>query len=285
MARYKKRIPTFAAESKAMKDYRRIAGYVYFAWAVLTVFAILLQLTKRDAPVISGWLYTLIGIFFLPFTFCDLVLKNTDLGSALFNSQKTKSVKRTVLTAAVLTVNVVLLIMGAKNLNVTDTVRGITLSYHRLIGVTVLFTTVMVFVAYVVIAYTVSALKGVDKKRLERLRESKVQHRIKEYEKAKRKLVRELIEIIGFVLLFALLISLATTKLIFPALSDYVSKDYVVYQGSIEVTTGGRHSHVMLEDGTKITGTADLDDSDTYGTVIYSKKSKMILGGISEPAD
>ena len=285
MARYKKRTPTFAAESKALKDYRRIAGYVYFAWSVLTVFAILLQLTKRDAPVISGWLYTLIGIFFLPFTFCDLVLQNTDLGNAIFNSPRVKSVKRTVLTAAALAVNVVLLIIGAKNLNVTDTVRGITVSYHRLIGFTVLFTTVMVFVAYVVIAYTVSALKGVDKKRLERLRESKTQHRIKEYEKAKRKLVRELIEIIGFVLLFALLISLATTKLIFPALSDYVSKDYVVYQGSIEVTTGGRRSHVMLEDGTKITGTADLDDSDTYGTVINSKKTKMILGGKREPAN
>lgn len=69
---------------------------------------------------------------------------------------------------------------------------------------------------------------------------------------------------------------------IVPNLTDYVRKDYVVYTGEIEVCIQGKSSYIELEDGTVVRGRGDFDSDDTYGTVVYSKRSKLFLGGINQ---
>lgn len=69
---------------------------------------------------------------------------------------------------------------------------------------------------------------------------------------------------------------------VIPGWTDYIKKDYVVYEGAIEVYRSGKHSYIKLEDGTVIDGRSGFSYDDKYGTVVYSKRSKITLGGIAE---
>ena len=87
------------------------------------------------------------------------------------------------------------------------------------------------------------------------------------------------------VLIWCLSICFSVTVLslgIVPSLTDYIRKDYVVYTGDIEVCIQGKRSYIELEDGTVVKGRGDFDSDDTYGTVVYSKRSKLFLGGIDQ---
>ena len=66
---------------------------------------------------------------------------------------------------------------------------------------------------------------------------------------------------------------------IIPGWTDYIRKDYVVYKGEITVYQQMRSSRIELEDGTVVWGIGDFDEHDTYGTVVYSRRTKQFLGG------
>lgn len=65
---------------------------------------------------------------------------------------------------------------------------------------------------------------------------------------------------------------------VLPGWTDYIVKDYAIYQGSLEVTITQKKDRITLEDGTVLYGNGDLDKDDTYGTIVYSKRSKLVLG-------
>ena len=71
-----------------------------------------------------------------------------------------------------------------------------------------------------------------------------------------------------------------------PLLTDYIKKDYIVYTGCFTVETeyNGRFisNSVTLEDGTCLSDSAGLRGDDTYGTVVYTKRTKITLGGRSD---
>ena len=64
-----------------------------------------------------------------------------------------------------------------------------------------------------------------------------------------------------------------------PLIADHVVKDYVVYTGKIKVCRNFKPRYIELEDGTVVSGGTNLTEEDTYGTVVYSKRSKIALGG------
>ena len=66
---------------------------------------------------------------------------------------------------------------------------------------------------------------------------------------------------------------------IIPALTDYQKKDYVVYTGELEVSYTQKRYCITLGDGTTIEGSGPFDSDDTYGTVVYTKRSRLLLGG------
>ena len=72
---------------------------------------------------------------------------------------------------------------------------------------------------------------------------------------------------------------LILTFSLIPAVADHIVKDYVVYTGEITVSKYIRSSSITLEDGTVIYGSTDLTSEDTFGTVVYAKRSKTALGG------
>ena len=64
-----------------------------------------------------------------------------------------------------------------------------------------------------------------------------------------------------------------------PLVTDHIVKDYVVYTGEIKVCDNFKRPYIELEDGTIVRGGTELTEEDTYGTVIYAKRSKIALGG------
>ena len=98
----------------------------------------------------------------------------------------------------------------------------------------------------------------------------------------KRRRQRNKSDIVADVVCCGLLICVAIAALVWtiiPGWIDYFKKDYVVYTGEIKVYSQMKHSRIELEDGTTVLGKGDFDEDDTYGTVVYSKRTKQYIGG------
>ena len=65
--------------------------------------------------------------------------------------------------------------------------------------------------------------------------------------------------------------------MVIPGWLDYSRKDYVEYEGTFECVKAGKNSHMRLADGTKTDGAFGLREGEYYGTVVYSKRTKITL--------
>jgi hypothetical protein len=63
---------------------------------------------------------------------------------------------------------------------------------------------------------------------------------------------------------------------VIPGWTDYTLKDYAVYTGSYESTYSNKCYYTILPDGTQITG-GRFNRGTNYGTVIYAKRSKILI--------
>ena len=70
---------------------------------------------------------------------------------------------------------------------------------------------------------------------------------------------------------------------VLPGWNDYLRTDYVIYTGEISVTYKLRNRYIELEDGTVVRSydLSEFDSDDTFGTVIYAKRTGLYLGGSS----
>ncbi len=88
------------------------------------------------------------------------------------------------------------------------------------------------------------------------------------------------------ILVFSLISVLLFINIIFgviPTWTDYIKKDYIVYEGNISVEhdIGFRYtktSTITLDDGKTITGTLRLEEGQYYKRIVYSKRSEIPLG-------
>lgn len=100
--------------------------------------------------------------------------------------------------------------------------------------------------------------------------------------KNKRRRQRNKDNIITDIIIWSATVCLAAAILtwgVIPGWTDYIRKDYVVYTGEFTVYKKLYRSRVELDDGTTIWGIGDFDEEDTYGTVVYSRRTKQFLGG------
>lgn len=100
--------------------------------------------------------------------------------------------------------------------------------------------------------------------------------------KNKRRRQRNKDNIITDIIIWSAAVCLAAAILtwgVIPGWTDYIRKDYVVYTGEFTVYKKLRRSRVKLDDGTTIWGINDFNEEDTYGTVVYSRRTKQFLGG------
>ena len=64
-----------------------------------------------------------------------------------------------------------------------------------------------------------------------------------------------------------------------PAWTDYTIKDYVVYEGEFEVFRTQKRGRIRLEDGTVLSGSAGFEYGEHEGTLVYARRSNVVLGG------
>ena len=122
--------------------------------------------------------------------------------------------------------------------------------------------------------YELEARAETDERAKKRLEKLKRKDRKKQKEKrADRIFFSILLLLCVGIMVFSLVVG------VIPGWTDYVKKDYVVYEGTIEVHRSGKHTYIKLEDGTEIYGSSGFSYDDKYGTVVYSKRSKITLGG------
>ena len=168
---------------------------------------------------------------------------------------------------------------------------GIPISELRLIVHSIIFTILFIglMVAVGFWAYTSLTLKNPkEKEHLRRLKEKAQSDELakKQFEKLerrnKRRRRRERKNIITDVFIWSISVCVGVAILVWgiiPGWTDYIRKDYVVYTGEITVYNQMKRSRIELEDGTTIWGRGDFNEEDTYGTVIYSRRTKQFLGG------
>ena len=176
------------------------------------------------------------------------------------------------------------------------TYHGIPISEFKLLFLTILFTVLFLAVVTAMgfLGYQLWASKqpshNKSKARLRRLREKASTDEIaqKQLAKMERKQQRRkqrnrkefAADIVILAIGFGITCALLFTQVI-PGWTDYVQKDYAVYTGGFEIIQMGKHHGIELPDGTALTGIGDFDYDDTYGTVVYAKRSKITLGSQS----
>ena len=174
------------------------------------------------------------------------------------------------------------------------TFNGIPISEYVVLVHSIIFSVLLlgVLAAFGFWLYTMKRMKNPkERQRLRNLKEKsrddetakKQLEKIERRNKRRRRRDRE--GVIVNVLIWCFLIGFTAVDLslgIVPSFTDYVRKDYVVYTGEIEVCIQGKSSYIELEDGTVVKGRGDFDSDDTYGTIVYSKRSKLFLGGIDQ---
>ena len=171
---------------------------------------------------------------------------------------------------------------------------GIPISEYVVLVHSILFSILLLvlLIAFGFWLYTMKRMKN--PKERQRIRNLKAKSRNDETAKKqlekierrnKRRRKRDMEGVIVNVLIWCFLIGFTVADLslgIVPSLTDYIRKDYVIYTGDIEVCIQGKRSYIELEDGTVVKGRGDFDSDDTYGTIVYSKRSKLFLGGIDQ---
>lgn len=166
-------------------------------------------------------------------------------------------------------------------------IEGIAISQVRLIFVNILFTVLaLALIAAVIASAYVSYDPNVrkTKNRISELsarpnQDPSIHRRIA---KLQRKLAREKKERRQDWWIYAISVPLTALMLalvVIPGWTDYACKDYVVYEGTFTVKRSLRRAYLYLEDGTRLLGGIDLEEGTYEGKVVYTKRTKITLGG------
>lgn len=105
-------------------------------------------------------------------------------------------------------------------------------------------------------------------KRLQKL-ERKYRRKNKELFNAESLFIFAVLLVIIFLLLFLCVI---------PGWTDYILKDYEIYEGEFEVVRYIRISYIIFEDGTRVSGGLGMEDGTYNRKIVYSSRTKMALG-------
>lgn len=168
---------------------------------------------------------------------------------------------------------------------------GIPISEYRLPAICIIFILIAVALLVVALFLLYQLLSGRDKKTSQRLNtlrkkaetdEQAAKELVKMERKIKRRRKKNRGDLVFYIFLFTMVIGFELFIIIggiAPLVTDYIVKDYVVYTGEIKVCDNFKRPYIELEDGIIVRGGTVLTEEDSYGTVVYSKRSEIALGG------
>lgn len=168
---------------------------------------------------------------------------------------------------------------------------GVPISDHRVLVQNIVFSVLFLVLAVVFGFWLYTSLTMENPKKKQRIKtlKEKAKHdedarkqldKVKRQNKRRRKRNKD--TVIADVFILVLSICCAGLILFFgivPGWIDYIKKDYVVYTGEITVHYKMKRSRIELADGTVVWGKGEFDSGDTYGTVVYSQRTKEYIGG------
>ena len=172
-----------------------------------------------------------------------------------------------------------------------STYNGISISEYRLPVIYIIYILLAVALMVAALFLLYQILSDRDQKSLQRMKKLRAKAEIDEQaakqlakmeRKKKRQKKKNRGNIIYYIFLFSLVVGFELFIIIggiAPLVTDHIIKDYVVYTGEIKVCDNFKRPYIELEDGTIVRGGTELTEEDTYGTVIYAKRSKIALGG------
>jgi len=168
---------------------------------------------------------------------------------------------------------------------------GIHINEGKLLADNIIFTLILLLTiaiaAFAFLTYRNSENKKM-KDRIKRLKamakiDTNVNRQLKKLERKQKKQKNH--SLLEKALIFSLLFALILINLfvaVIPGWTDYVKKDYVVYGGDLDLEyTVHRYiksSTITLEDGTVLSGIFGLDEGKHFETIVYSKRTKIVLG-------
>lgn len=174
-------------------------------------------------------------------------------------------------------------------------ISGIELSYWNLL-VLAIINSVLLLSIVIIGFFAFSVLKREssreEKEHLEKLKQkaetdSKARKRLEKMRRrmAKKKKAekRERLEKIFICTVLSILFVCLLIYCVIPCWSDYIIKDNMVYEGEFKVvrSSSGKYHHrnnIELQDGTYLTGSGGLPEGNYSGTIVYSKRSLVVLG-------
>lgn len=172
-----------------------------------------------------------------------------------------------------------------------STYNGMSISEYRLPGMYIIYI-LLAFALIIAASFLLyQILSDRDKKAIQKIKKLRTkaetdEQAAKQLTKMERKIKRQRKknrgDLIFYGFLFAMVIGFELYIVvggIAPLVTDHIVKDYVVYTGEIKVCDNFNRPYIELEDGTIVRGGTELTEEDTYGTVIYAKRSKIALGG------
>ena len=172
-----------------------------------------------------------------------------------------------------------------------STYNGISISEYRLPALYIIYILLAVALLVAALVLLCQILSDRDKKAIQRIKKLRIkaetdEQAAKQLAKMERKIKRRRKknrgDFICYMFLFAMVIGVELFIIIggiAPLVTDHIVKDYVVYTGEIKVCDNFKRSYIELENGTVLRGGTILSEEDTYGTVVYAKRSKIALGG------
>ena len=164
---------------------------------------------------------------------------------------------------------------------------GIKISEANLLAHTTVMSCIFLLTVLLAIWALIVFCKGNDKENKERIQKLKkraetdpsVLKQLKNlknrYQKNKRKILISGL-LVESVLVILILVNLFLA--VIPGWTDFVKKDYVVYEGEFEVYNYTREHYIILGDGTRLKGALGLDSGVYTDKIVYSPRSKFALG-------
>ena len=180
---------------------------------------------------------------------------------------------------------------NTKGSGVMSTYNGISISEYRLPGLYIIYILLAGALLVAALVLLCQILRGRDEKSSKRMKilrekDSTNEQAAKQLAKMERKIKwrrkKSRGNFIYYMFLFAMVIGVELFIIIggiAPLVTDHIVKDYVVYTGEIKVCDNFNRPYIELENGTIVRGGTILSEEDTYGTVVYAKRSKIALGG------
>lgn len=172
-------------------------------------------------------------------------------------------------------------------------ISGIKLDESLLLYNTILMTVLFIIAVgciILLVAVNIRAKKTKESKRIQKLKKAarddinarrELDRRLRKRRNRRNHTVKSELAAVALIVILAAVSTVMLVFCVIPGWTDFIKKDYVVYNGEFEITqrySGKGNTFIDLSDGKVIKGHWWQLDNVADGTVVYAKRSEYLVG-------